>query len=73
MADEAARLRRLIPEDADIAEFASLTAKAEQMWISAWQVDSETLRTEIQGWFSDRRPPLSASTAPHSLASRRST
>ena len=35
VADEAARLRRLIPEDADIAEFASLTAKAEQLWISA--------------------------------------
>ena len=35
VADEAARLRRLIPEDADIAEFASLTAKAEQLWTSA--------------------------------------
>ena len=35
VADEAARLRRLISEDADIAEFASLTAKAEQLWISA--------------------------------------
>ena len=35
VADEAARLRRLIPEDADIAEFASLTAKPEQLWTSA--------------------------------------
>ena len=35
VADEAARLRRLIPEDADIAEFASLTGKAEQLWTSA--------------------------------------
>ena len=35
VADEAARLRQLIPEDTDIAEFASLTARAEQLWTSA--------------------------------------
>ena len=35
VANEAARLRRLVPEDADIAEFASLTAKAEQLWTTA--------------------------------------
>ncbi len=35
VANEAARLRRLVPEDTDIAEFASLTAKAEQLWTTA--------------------------------------
>ena len=35
VADEAERLRRLIPEDTDVAELASLTAKAQQLWTSA--------------------------------------